>query len=632
MALQRGVDAQSWGGLAEGSRKAEPLAGRLTAQRSLFAGPSELVSDDLYATVVRGVAQRRRREVLLEPHATVSTNSYFGRFPASYWQRWTAAAEVQVSAPTAGAGRISLVASDVYGVPRTIAVAHVTDGQTLELSAPIDHYLDGGALWLEIVTEAEQLSVSDVRWTVEAPENVRPAAVVICTFNRADDCATTLIALAADAEALADVGAVYVVDQGTDRVDTREKFQQVAAQLGDRLVYITQPNLGGAGGFTRGLYEVAGGRTDGGGAGNHANVIFMDDDVLCEPEVLIRLNAFANRTVEPAIVGAQTLHLLHPDRLHIGAERADLQELQAGIAASGALVNSDMTVHNQEHRVDTMYNGWWTCLIPAEVVASVGYPLPLFFQWDDIEYAYRARAAGHATVTLPGAGLWHADFAWKDWDEWYRYFNIRNAMITSALHSDFDTKRIAQNLMRQIARSLACMQYGLALTLTMAIEDFLRGPANLSDGGIDAAAAIRRERARFGETRRHPASDLPGLRAADVSIVSAAPDPSRVGLVLAKRIVDQLRGRTNKAPAAIAHADAHWWHIGKFETAVVTDASQEGVRVRRRDVAAGRELFARAAKACFRLVREGTSVAQQYRDAMPILTGRENWARLFGKS
>lgn len=626
MAFRGNPDGHTSGGSSIPPLAMKPPTARLTAQRGLFAAPSGLVSDDLYAAVTSGLAQRTRFGVVLEPNAEVSTNTYFGRFPASYWQRWTATTEVCVNAHTSGTGRIAVIASDIYGDRRTVAVAEVADGKQLDLSARIDRFLDGGALWLEMTTGADRLTVSDVRWAVEPPEALRAAAVVICTFNRADDCATTLAALAADAEAIADVDAVYVVDQGTDRVDTRATFQQFAAQLGDKLIYLTQPNLGGAGGFTRGLYEVA----DVAGS-EHANVIFMDDDVLCEPEVLIRLNAFANRTVEPTIVGGQTLHLLHPDRLHIGAEYADLQELQAGIAVPNALVNSDMTLHNQERRVDTMYNGWWTCLIPAEVVASVGYPLPLFFQWDDIEYGYRARAAGHATVTLPGAGLWHADFAWKDWDEWHRYFNIRNALVTSALHSEFDVRQIAHKFMRKTAHSITAMQYGLAMTMTMALEDFLVGPAGLRDGGVEAAATIRRVRARFEETRPQPVSSLPGLRGADVSIVNPAPEPSRLGLVLAKRAFDQVRGHTNRSPAAIRAADAHWWHVSKFETAVVTDASQEGVRVRRRDVAAMRELSLRASRACFRLVREGPNVAQQYRDAMPVLTGRENWARLFEK-
>ena len=576
--------------------------------------------------VQQGTAERTRSEVRLQSNAMVSTNTYFGRFPASYWQRWTAMTEVTVTARTIGTGHVALVASDVYGDPRTVAVTAATNGADLKLSAKIDRFVDGGGLWLEITSSAEPLAVSKVRWEVAAPVRARRAAVVICTYNRADDCAVTLSALAGDADALADIDTVYVVDQGSDRVDTRPAFHKAAAQLGEKLVYLNQPNLGGSGGFTRGLYEVSEGAQ-----ADHDNVIFMDDDVLCEPEVLVRLNAFANRTVEPAIVGAQTLHLLHPNRLHIAAEYVDFDELRCGIAVPEALVNSDVRLHNQERRVDTQYNGWWTCLIPAEVIDRVGYPLPLFFQWDDIEFAFRARAAGFASVNLPGAGLWHADFAWKDWDEWYRYFNVRNALVTAAVHSNFNTTEIARNHLRRIVHSIAGMQYGLALTLIAALEDFLNGPAILTDGGMAAAESIRRERAKFGETQTRSVSELPGLRGADIGIIGSAPEPSKPGLVLAKRAFDQIRGRTNKAPAAFRYADASWWQVSKFDTAVITDASQEGVRVRKRDVTAMRALSLRGTRACYRLVREGKDVAQQYRDAMPALTSRENWARLFEK-
>ncbi len=85
------------------------------------------------------------------------------------------------------------------------------------------------------------------------------------------------------------------LDQGSDHVSDREKFTEVAEILGDKLVYLRQPNLGGAGGFTRGMYEVS-------GINEHANLILMDDDILCEPESILRMNAFANVTTEPTLV------------------------------------------------------------------------------------------------------------------------------------------------------------------------------------------------------------------------------------------------------------------------------------------------------------------------------------------
>lgn len=599
----------------------------MVAQRGLFGGPSPLVSDDMYALIERGAAHRTRSVLRVEADARVSTNTYFGRFPASYWQRWTDVASVAVRADVSGGGRVALVASDVEGETRTVASTVVDGPGVIDLTAPIDHYVDGGALWVVISTDTESIEVSGLTWSVPAPDRSRPASMVICTFNRADDCVATLAALADDEVALAAVERVYVVDQGTDRVQTRPEFDRVSGVLGDQLRYITQPNLGGAGGFTRGLFEV----TDAPDA-DHANVIFMDDDVLCEPETVVRLNAFANKTVEPTIVGGQMLYLLHPEQLHVGAERADLPTLAAGIATPRALHDIDVTKNHQEERVDAAYNGWWTCLIPAEIVQKIGFPLPLFFQWDDIEYGYRARAAGHATVTLPGAGVWHADFAWKDWDDWHRYFNIRNAMVTSALHSDFNGRQVAKGLQAQLTRYLLSMQYGLAFTMIKAVEDFLEGPEFLHDGGQSAAASIRRERNRYPETVRHPASAVPGLRAADMSIVVAEPAPSLKRVILVKRAIAQALGRTRSQAVSVPASEAHWWHVSQYDEVVVTDASQEGVRRRRRNPAVARELLVRGLKACRRLRVEAPQQQARYRAAMPELTSRANWARLYRDS
>ena len=600
-------------------------SGRLVAMRGLFGGPSPLVSDDMYARSRRGRAHRERGRLRVEPDGHVTTNTYFGRFPASYWQRWTDKTEVQVTARVSGTGRITLHASDVDGDSRTVAVRDVDGSGELHLVGPIDRFVDGGALWLEFETADAQLVVEDLLWTVTAPEQLRPVAVVICTYNRADDCLNTLAAIADDPASLLTADAVYVVDQGTDRVDSRAGFPDVAATLGDRLVYITQPNLGGAGGFTRGLYEITGMP-----GAEHTNVIFMDDDVLCEPETVVRLNAMANSTTEPAVIGAQMLYLLHPDQLHVGAETADLPMLAAGIASPNALTAEDVVQEQQDIRVDAGYNGWWSCLIPAEIVAQLGLPLPMFFQWDDIEYGFRARGAGFATISLPGAGVWHADFGWKDWDDWHRYFNLRNAMVTAALHSDFNGLQVARGLSAQLVRYTLSMQYGLAHTLVKAVEDFCQGPSVLHDGGMAAAAEIRAERARYGETVRHPASAVPGLRAADVSIDPAGPPPSRPRLVLAKRILDQARGRTIKHPVGIPVSEAAWYHVSRFETAVVTDASQEGVRIRRRDPEVARTLLTRGIKAINQLRKDAPALREQYRAATPELTSRENWARLFG--
>jgi galactofuranosylgalactofuranosylrhamnosyl-N-acetylglucosaminyl-diphospho-decaprenol beta-1,5/1,6-galactofuranosyltransferase len=589
-------------------------------QRTMFGPPRDLEPATLYHRVELGVAVAERDGVRVEPHARVSTNTYFGRFPASYWQRWTRAGRVRVEADVDGGGTVRLVASDFDGKPRTVDSVQVEPDRagTIALHAELTRFVDGGALWLEVITTERPLHVGQVRWLVDVPPRERGAAVVICTFNRADDCLRTLRALTADDHCTEVAGTVYVVDQGTDVVASRAGFAEVEKALGDRLRYVVQPNLGGAGGFTRGIFEVV---REG---GTPANIVLMDDDIVLEPETVPRLVAFADRTERPAVIGGQMLRLLHPEELHVGAEQTHLPRLRAGLPVTDALHSADMTEDQQDLRVDAEYNAWWMCLIPPEVVAAIGYPLPLFFQWDDIEYGLRAGAAGFPTVTLPGAGVWHADFGWKDWDDWPRYFSLRNSLVVSALHGEFNLPQTARWLSGQLVTYLVSMRYGLAATLITAVEDFLAGPAVLTDGGAEAATRIRKLRAEYPETVVHPAHG-----ADSVPIAAAGPDPSWPIPVLLKRLLWHVTG-VSRGKAAVRAADGQWWHTSLFDSVVVTDPSQSGVKIRKRDRALFRGLLFRGVRVLRRLVREGRAVRRDYRAAMPQLTSEANWARLFG--
>ncbi|TQN41545.1 galactofuranosylgalactofuranosylrhamnosyl-N-acetylglucosaminyl-diphospho-decaprenol beta-1,5/1,6-galactofuranosyltransferase [Blastococcus colisei] len=600
-------------------------AGRLLAQRTLFAGPSPDAPDELYVAPVKGVLVQERTRLTLDGHAVASTNTYFGRFPASYWQRWTSARSVDVSAVVSGSGQVRVMASDSAGEARAVATRRIDDGRSeaVELTVAIDKFVDGGALWLEFRTTAAELTVEQVRWTVAAIRPRRSTAVVICTYNRADDCLATLRTLVSDPEVTAELGAVYVIDQGTDTVDSRDSFPAVAELLGSTLHYIRQPNLGGAGGFTRGIYEAVRNETS-----DRVNLLLMDDDIRLEPDTVFRLRALADRADQPVIVGGQMLNLLHPDRLHVGAETVDLGILRAGLPVKDALANTDVTEEQQDIRVDADYNAWWSCLIPSEVVQAIGYPLPMFFQWDDIEYGLRARAAGFPTVTLPGAGVWHAEFSWKNWDDWSRYFSFRNSLITSALHSDFDRRRLVNHLAKQLVDSLVSMRYGLAALTIRAVEDFLRGPSVLDDGGADTVAEVRKLWAAYPETANHPVHAVPGVPSVGMPRTTSPGTPSMLRSVLAKRIIWQLL-RKPSGTAAVPVSDASWWHVAQFDTAVVTDDSQEGVRVRRFDRGVMLELARRGGEVLWRLARDGERAREQYRSQLPELTDRETWTRLF---
>jgi galactofuranosylgalactofuranosylrhamnosyl-N-acetylglucosaminyl-diphospho-decaprenol beta-1,5/1,6-galactofuranosyltransferase len=268
-------------------------------------------------------------------------------------------------------------------------------------------------------------------------------------------------------------------------------------------------------------------------------------------------------------------------------------------------------------------------------VRAIGYPLPLFFQWDDIEFGYRARAHGFPTVALPGAGVWHADFGWKDWDEWHRYFNMRNGLIAAALHTPFSVRRIGRTLGTLLGQYLVSMQYGLAATLIQAVDDFLDGPAVLRDGSAAAAAEIRRIRAAYPETQMRPVSAVEGdFR--EMQVVRAPNEPGHEVLTWLKRAAYHLTDRAVHPTGMVVAGDAHWWHVSTFRRAVVTDMSEQGLRVRwTRDRARRRRWARRGARVAGTAGDGGPEGLQGpgggFRAETPVLTSRENCGRrLYG--
>jgi galactofuranosylgalactofuranosylrhamnosyl-N-acetylglucosaminyl-diphospho-decaprenol beta-1,5/1,6-galactofuranosyltransferase len=173
------------------------------------------------------------------------------------------------------------------------------------------------------------------------------------------------------------------------------------------------------------------------------------------------------------------------------------------------------------------------------------------------------------------------------------------------------------------------MQYGAAATLIAAVEDFLQGPDTLRDGGISTLPRIRELRAAYPETRCHQATSAPGIASNDIVIVNAPARPRARDIALLASLFTPIH---RDACGAVPHDEAHWWHVARFRTAVVTDASQKGVRIRRYDRRLMATLAKAGARALTRLAVNGGNVREQYRRALPELSSRETWARLYKES
>ncbi|HEU0086260.1 MAG TPA: glycosyltransferase [Pseudonocardiaceae bacterium] len=602
--------------------------------RPLYLDESETLSG-------RSADVLSRRTLTVPRSSQVSFASYFNAFPASYWKRWTRIEEVALRCRVRGAGRVDLYRSKPDGDMVHLQGKHLeTQGETVEVEFRVSlaPFEDGGWVWFDVATRHEPLTVSDAVWLVDTALPARRLAIAITTFNRPDDCLAALAALAEEQAVLDVVATVFVIDQGSAKLREHQDFPEVAEQLGDRLVLIEQENLGGSGGFARGMFEALTG-TD------VEHVLLMDDDVRLEPDSVLRAHAFAAAAASPVIVGGQMLNLQARSHLLAMGEIVDLKTT-FWRPAPGSVYDHDfatLTLRQQRllhARIDSTYNGWWMCLLPREVVARVGLPLPLFIKWDDAEYALRAADHGFPTVTLPGSAIWHMPWGDKnDSSDWTAYFHLRNRLITMALHSRHDVRRaLVTDGLRNTFKYLMAMEYSTVALHNKAIEDFLAGPELLFDSLRKGLPAVQEIRSGYADARTVPsAKELPAPLFDPVRIERLL-DPPVHPVAIARRALSAVSRHLRAVdPAAqlrpqinVPARNARWFLLGTLDSAVVSRPDGSGVAFRKRDPHQFRLLLGRAMVLYRQLVTEWGPTAQRYRAAVPELSSPAAWRTMFG--
>lgn len=588
-----------------------------------------------------------RRSVTLKAEEWMSFGSYFNAFPAGYWAEWTAVRTVLLTVKTKGIGSVIVYRSNATGVISQEEARQVEGSQELTFELPLTKFGDGGRYWFDLVAGSSELTLVEAAWSV--PESDRRSSgtpsIAITTMNRPEFCTDVLTTLGQDPMMKELIDRVYVVDQGTKKVSDHKNYSAAAELLGDQLQVIEQANIGGSGGFSRGMYETA-------TAGVSEYTLLLDDDILVDTESISRAVTFANFTKKETIVGGHMLHLSNRSVLLSFGEAIDPFYWGFSNANRDQLPNHNFADQNyrdcnwMHQRVDVGYNAWWMCLIPVSTIKKIGLSMPYFIKWDDAEYCLRARAHNVRTVSLPGAAVWHMDWTEKDdMVGWQAYYHARNRLISALLHSPFSPPlRLLRVSYALEVKHNVSMQYYTAEARLMALRDLLEGPDSLSE-------TIH---SRIGELRslmsRYPDGDLSPSRDAYPAVVRKKPikaltppkmaGPAPVvlgklalrGVSLASRqllVPVKNEARTNPE-LVVSHRDNKWFNTGRFSSAIVTNSEGTGFWWYKRDPELSRRNIAEATKLYARLTWNWKKLSRQYKDALSEITSFESWERIFG--
>lgn len=579
------------------------------------------------------------------PHGRrLSLGTYFNAFPAAYWRHATTLNGVVLGISTTGEGQIVVYRSNARGVVQRVDSVHVTGDADTRFDLPFTTFGDGGWYWFDLVAEEADFTLLQAGWYApegSAPTAGRPgtASVSITTLNRVDYCTQLLIDIGTDADVMQQLDRVYVIDQGTEKIRDGERFGRAEAALAEKLTVIDQRNLGGSGGFSRGMFEVL-------QAGQSDHVLLLDDDVAIEPESIRRALKFADYLSKPAIVGGHMFDMYDKPALHAYAEDVDRWNFMWGPITpprhhfGTANLRQTRWLHR---RVDAGYNGWWMSLIPTAALKELGLSLPIFIKWDDAEYSLRAAERGIPTITLPGAAVWHVSWVDKDdSQDWQAFYHARNRLVAALLHSPYprggDLPR--HNLAIDV-RHLLGMQYFALAARHEAFRSVLEGPAALHGelgsrlGKVRGLAGNFVDGQPIKERSELPPVHAPKVLSSEITRPRRRP-PGGVSLfrwllrTVWRHAFVQPRPRSRRAPEGhLAFQDAHWWIVPEYDSVLVSNAEGSAALLHRRDRRRFRRMLLRSLFFYLEFRRRWPALAKAYRDALPELTAVDTWAATF---
>lgn len=416
-------------------------------------------------------AVRSGKIVTFRQGDTASFDTYFNTFSIDKWHEYTTVKDISLQLCLQGRFKVQLTAwiyenDAAHGLvlaeeevrcqeKGTVQFAYPAAAQGLlsfTLTALDDAAFYGGA-YKTCVEE------KDFQYT--------KLALDICTFRRETFVLQNLKRITEDVlenpdSPLKDHLEVFVSDNG----------QTLSADsLKHRAIHLAaNRNVGGAGGFTRGMMEILKANDENAG---FTHAILMDDDIVFDTDILYRtymLLSLRNERYQDAFLGGAMLRLDRP-----------WHQVENGAAWNAGKLVSHKANYNMteiahcamnEKREHHQYNAWWYCAIPMEVIRKDNLPLPIFIRGDDVEYGLRNCKK---LMTLNGICVWHEPFESKYSSSMY-YYILRNQCIDNALHCPaYGKEELKKDLKEQVLGELHRYRYKNADLLIRGVRDFLKG-------------------------------------------------------------------------------------------------------------------------------------------------------------
>ena len=412
----------------------------------------------------------------LDAGLQVSFGTYFNSFYANHWSECTSVETVELRLRLTGRGVVSVFWQAGENSVALLGKFPFDSDTATTLEVPLRD-MDGvacstGRVWFDLEALAD-CTLHGGEWVTPDPpaRHMRPS-VVVCTFNRVEYLSRIMRALADRKDVYEEISRFFIVNQG-ERFGLTDLVPDAAEDFLNRIELIEQENLGGCGGFTRGMYETL-------RDGSLTHVLLLDDDVRLHPESLFRAIRFMRYANDDVVLGGHMLDLVRPNELYEAGADFHPETLLPKPIGQGEQLDKPETLEMFLDVRPVDYNGWWFFMAATAVIERIGLPIPCFIRGDDMEYGARLAREGRRTIPVPGIAVWHEPFYLK-LGGWHYYFEVRNRLTMLSLHRNGDLKAVRSKIRRRFHFDAMLSRYNSCQFAIDALRDFIEGGDRLFD-------------------------------------------------------------------------------------------------------------------------------------------------------
>ncbi len=297
----------------------------------------------------------------------------------------------------------------------------------------------------------------------EGVKNMKKVGIVICNYNKADkvlDCIQSILE-----QTFQDYD-LYVVDNAS----SDDSVAQIESHYKDKLtLLVNEENLGGSGGFNRGLREAY--------AKGYPYLMCVDNDAMLDENAVKNLVEFLDAHQEVGMAGSKIYHTEAPHLIQQFGQKIDFDNFCTEVPHVNMLEDGTM---EEFLYVDSV--AACSLMVRRSTIDKIGFmPEENFLYWDDTEWCHKCNLAGMKVVSLGSSKALHEMGAKKEvvntfptyyaWRNWIVFFS----KYTEEKDLPYMVDTFLGSLFTAVYEGIYKKEKNLSQTVMLAYDDAIHG-------------------------------------------------------------------------------------------------------------------------------------------------------------